>query len=187
MAPYVEYEWGSKAFGVMKRIKEIFDPQNILNPGVIFNDDPECCFKNFKALPMLKPADGAPEETIQAYAKINKCIECGFCEVNCVSCGFTMSSRTRIVLQREMERLRQTGENPALLAELQKQYSYPGEQTCAGDGLCSMSCPMGINVGDLTHEVRRQNMGKTAGVVGEFAADNFHGVKTALRGVLKLA
>ena len=187
MAPYVEYEWGEKAFNVMKRIKAIFDPQNILNPGVIFNDDPECCFKNFKALPLLKPADDAPEETVAAYAKINKCIECGFCEVNCVSCGFTMSSRTRIVLQREMERLRQTGENPELLALLKKQYSYPGEQTCAGDGLCSMSCPMGINVGDLTHEVRRQNMGKMANAVGEFVADNFHGVKTALRGVLHLA
>ena len=187
MAPYVEYEWGEKAFNVMKRIKAIFDPQNILNPGVIFNDDPECCFKNFKSLPLLKPADGAPEETVAAYAKINKCIECGFCEVNCVSCGFTMSSRTRIVLQREIERLRQTGENPQLLAKLQKQYSYPGEQTCAGDGLCSMSCPMGINVGDLTHEVRRQNMGKTANAVGEFVADNFHGVKTALRGVLHIA
>ena len=187
MAPYVEYEWGEKAFNVMKRIKEIFDPQNILNPGVIFNDDPECCFKNFKALPLLKPADGAPEETVVAYAKINKCIECGFCEVNCVSCGFTMSSRTRIVLQREMERLRQTGENPQLLARLQKQYSYPGEQTCAGDGLCSMSCPMGINVGDLTHEIRRQNHGKTAERVGEMVADNFHGVKTALRGVLHIA
>lgn len=187
MAPYVEYEWGEKAFNVMKRIKAIFDPQNILNPGVIFNDDPECCFKNFKALPLLKPADGAPEETVAAYAKINKCIECGFCEVNCVSCGFTMSSRTRIVLQREMERLRQTGENPQLLAKLQKQYSYPGEQTCAGDGLCSMSCPMGINVGDLTHEIRRQNHGKTAERVGEMVADNFHGVKTALRGVLHIA
>ena len=187
MAPYVEYEWGTKAFNVMKRIKSLFDPQSILNPGVIFNDDPECCFKNFKALPLLKPAEDAPEETIRAYAKINKCIECGFCEVNCVSCGFTMSSRTRIVLQREMERLRQTGENPQLLTQLQKQYSYQGEQTCAGDGLCSMSCPMGINVGDLTHEVRRQNMGKTANAVGEFVADNFHGVKTALRGVLKMA
>lgn len=187
MAPYVEYEWGEKAFNVMKRIKKIFDPQNILNPGVIFNDDPECCFKNFKSLPLLKPADGAPEETVSAYAKINKCIECGFCEVNCVSCGFTMSSRTRIVLQREIERLRQTGENPQLLAKLQKQYSYPGEQTCAGDGLCSMSCPMGINVGDLTHEIRRQNHGKTAERVGEMVADNFHGVKTALRGVLHIA
>ena len=187
MAPYVEYEWGEKAFNVMKRIKTIFDPQNILNPGVIFNDDPECCFKNFKVLPLLKPADGAPEETVAAYAKINKCIECGFCEVNCVSCGFTMSSRTRIVLQRQMQRLRQTGENPELLARLKKQYSYQGEQTCAGDGLCSMSCPMGINVGDLTHEVRRQNMGKTANEIGKFVADNFHGVKTALRGVLKMA
>ena len=187
MAPYVEYEWGEKAFSVMKRIKAIFDPQNILNPGVIFNEDPECCFKNFKALPLLKPAEGAPEESAAAYSKINKCIECGFCEVNCVSCGFTMSSRTRIVLQREIERLRQTGENPQLLAKLQKQYSYPGEQTCAGDGLCSMSCPMGINVGDLTHEIRRQNHGKTAERVGEMVADNFHGVKTALRGVLHIA
>lgn len=187
MAPYVEYEWGEKTFNVMKRIKAIFDPQNILNPGVIFNDDPECCFKNFKALPLLKPAEGAPEESAAAYSKINKCIECGFCEVNCVSCGFTMSSRTRIVLQREIERLRQTGENPQLLAKLQKQYSYPGEQTCAGDGLCSMSCPMGINVGDLTHEIRRQNHGKTAERVGEMVADNFHGVKTALRGVLQIA
>lgn len=187
MAPYVEYEWGEKAFNVMKRIKAIFDPQNILNPGVIFNEDPECCFKNFKSLPLLKPAEGAPEESAAAYSKINKCIECGFCEVNCVSCGFTMSSRTRIVLQREIERLRQTGENPQLLAKLQKQYSYSGEQTCAGDGLCSMSCPMGINVGDLTHEVRRQNHGKTAERVGEMVANNFHGVKTALRGVLHIA
>ena len=187
MAPYVEYEWGSRAFEVMKRIKDIFDPENILNPGVIFNDDPECCFKNFKALPLLRPGEGAPEETEQAYLKLNKCIECGFCEVNCVSCGFTMSSRTRIVLQREIARLKQSGDDPELLRRLQKQYSYQGEQTCAGDGLCSMSCPMGINVGDLTHEVRRQNHGKTAERVGEIAADNFHGVKTALRGVLHLA
>lgn len=187
MAPFVAYEWGTKAFNVMKRIKEIFDPQNILNPGVIFNDDPECCFKNFKALPLLVPGDGAPEETRQAYVKLNKCIECGFCEVNCVSCGFTMSSRTRIVLQREIARLKQSGDDSELLSKLQKQYSYKGEQTCAGDGLCSMSCPMGINVGDLTHEVRRQNHGKTAERVGEIAADNFHGVKTALRGVLHLA
>ena len=160
MAPFVEYEWGTDAYEVMKEIKRIFDPCNLLNPGVIFNDDPECCFKNFKALPLLRPADCAPDETVRAYQKLNKCIECGFCEVNCVSCGFTMSSRTRIALQREIERLSVTGENPELLNTLKKQYSYLGEQTCAGDGLCSMSCPMGINVGDLTHEIRRQAMGK---------------------------
>lgn len=187
MAPYVEFEWGTKAFEVMKRIKAIFDPAGILNPGVIFNDDPECCFKNFKALPLLKPGKDAPQEVHEAYVKLNKCIECGFCEVNCVSCGFTLSSRTRIALQRYMESLERSGKDPQLLKELKKQYSYLGEQTCAGDGLCSMSCPMGINVGDMTHEVRRRNMGQLGQSVGKFAAENFHGVKTGLRGVLHLA
>ena len=187
MAPYVEYEWGTKAFNLMKRVKRIFDPLNILNPGVIFNDDPECSYKNFKALPLLNPAEGASEEMAQAYTKLNRCIECGFCEVNCVSCGFTLSSRTRIVIQREIARLERTGENPGMLKTLKKQYSYYGEQTCAGDGLCSMSCPMGINVGDLTHDVRRKNTNAAGKRAGDFAADNFHGVKTVLRGVLHLA
>lgn len=187
MAPYVEYEWGAKAFNIMKRLKNIFDPDNLLNPGVIFNEDPECCFKNFKALPILSPGHGAPEEMHPAYAKLNKCIECGFCEVNCVSCGFTLSSRTRIVLQREMARLKSTGENPELLKRLKEQYSYYGAQTCAADGLCSISCPMGINVADLTHEVRRQNMSKSGYKVGAYAANHFHDVKNAVRGVLRVA
>lgn len=187
MAPYVEYEWGAKAFNIMKRLKNIFDPDNLLNPGVIFNEDPECCFKNFKALRILSPGHGAPEEMHPAYAKLNKCIECGFCEVNCVSCGFTLSSRTRIVLQREMARLKSTGENPELLKRLKEQYSYYGAQTCAADGLCSISCPMGINVADLTHEVRRQNMSKSGYKVGAYAANHFHGVKNAVRGVLRVA
>ena len=187
MAPYVEFEWGSEAFRVMKRIKEIFDPKGILNPGVIFNDDPECCFKNFKSLPLLASDGNAAEEVRAIYDKLNKCIECGFCEVNCMSCGFTLSSRTRIALQRYMETLARSGENMELLKELKKQYAYYGEQTCAGDGLCSMSCPMGINVGDLTHEIRHRNMGVVGKSVGKFTGDHFHFVKTGLRGVLHLA
>ena len=184
MAPYVEYEWGRDAYDVMKELKAILDPDNQLNPGVIFNDDPECCFKNFKALPLLNPAEGASEETVHSYTKLNKCIECGFCEVNCVSCGLTLSSRTRIALQREIARLDAAGEDSKYL---KKQYSYYGAQTCAGDGLCSMSCPMGINVADLTHEVRRQEMGSVGKSVGQFAADHFHGVKNSIRGVLHVA
>lgn len=187
MAPYVEYEWGSRAFEVMKKIKEIFDPHNLLNPGVIFNEDPECCFKNFKALPLLAPAEGAGDDMKEAFVRLNKCIECGFCEVNCVSCGFTLSSRTRIALQREIAHLEKSGDRPELLKKLRKQYEYSGSDTCAGDGLCSTSCPMGINVADLTHEIRRQNSAKLGRCAGEFAADHFQGVKSALRGVLGLA
>lgn len=197
MAPFVKYEWGEKAFGVMQRVKELFDPHGLLNPGVIFNDDPECFLKNFKALPVLKPwaddSKAVEPELAEIYKKLNKCIECGFCEVNCLSCGFTLSSRTRIATQREITSLRElpdpTASEQTRLRTLEKEYSYTGEQTCAGDGLCSTSCPMGINVADLTHQLRRVNMpeGSFGHGFWNFVAGHYAGVKSGLRGALRMA
>ena len=70
----------------MKRIKALLDPKGILNPGVIFNEDPECYLKQLKTVPVLHPEH---EDVAAVYERINKCIECVFCEVNCVTCGFT--------------------------------------------------------------------------------------------------
>lgn len=176
MAPFVEYEWGKTAFEIMKAVKQLFDPQNILNPGVIFNDDLECHIKNFKPLPLANP-------------HIDKCIECGFCEVNCLTCGFSLSSRQRIVIQREITRLKRSGEDPQRLNTLQKEYRYPGNTTCAGDGLCSMSCPMGINTADLTHDLRQAESpkGSTAYRLGDCVDNHFSGTKNGLRAILTLA
>ena len=200
MAPFVKQEWGEEAYAAMLELKAIFDPGNLLNPGVIFNDDPECFIKNFKPLPELKLEGTASvpkaserhdsvQATIEGVLKANKCIECGFCEVNCVTCGFTLSSRQRIVIQREISHLRETGADPGSLAKLVKQYRYQGDQTCAGDGLCATSCPMGINVADLTHLIRQETLpqGSVGYKVGNFAARHFAGVKSGLRLVLDTA
>lgn len=176
MAPFVRYEWGEKAYEAMRAVKTLFDPHNLLNPGVIFNDDPKCHIKHFKPLPIANP-------------HIDKCIECGFCEVNCLTCGFTLSSRQRIVLQREIFRLKQSGDNPERLSLLLKQYRYPGNQTCAGDGLCATSCPMGINTGHLTHDLRQEDFpkGSSGYSIGNFAANHFAGIKSCLRPMLTMA
>lgn len=176
MAPFVRYEWGDDAFELMKSVKQLFDPKNLLNPGVIFNDDPKCHIKHFKPLPLTNPI-------------VDRCIECGFCEVNCLTCGFALSSRQRIVIQREISRLRQSGDDPQRLATLLKEYKYWGNQTCAGDGLCSMSCPMHINTGELTHDIRQAELpkGSTGYQMGDFAARHFAGIKNSLRPVLTLA
>ena len=187
MAPFVEREWGAKAYEMMRRVKVAFDSENLLNPGVIFNEDKECYLKNFKSLSILTPAEDASEEVREMYKQLNRCIECGFCEVNCVSCGYTLSSRTRMVLQREIARLRASGEDNERLATLCKNYAHYGNDTCAGDGLCSKSCPMDINISELTHELRRLEMGTLGNGVGNFVADHFAGVKGALRGVLAVA
>ncbi len=168
MAPFVAAEWGDKAYEMMLRVKKIFDPANILNRGVIFNDDPECFIRNMKPLPLTDPA-------------VDKCIECGFCEVNCVSCGLTLSARQRIVSCREMSRLRKDGGDPERLATLEKEFKYYGNETCAGDGLCSTSCPMKINTANLIHKVREITNSNFDRKVGRWAANHLSSVTCGLR------
>lgn len=169
MAPFVEREWGKEAFQLMKEVKQLFDPNNIFNPGVIFNDDPKCHISNLKPLPQCHPL-------------IDRCIECGFCEVNCVTCGFALSSRQRIVVQREISRLQQTHEDDARLNQLIKEFRYLGNTTCAGDGLCSTSCPIKINTGELIHVIREReiNQSRMAQSIGTFAANHLSGIETTL-------
>ena len=212
MAPFVKYEWGDKAYEVMKELKDIFDPDGLLNRGVIFNDDPDCFIKCLKPLPVLDydfdavpdgghylmdPSLSTAEETIEQVKRANKCIECGFCEVNCMSCGLTLSSRMRIAVQREIRHLTHEvnmGGGSATAAKdrlttLKKQYKYYGDQTCATDGLCSTSCPMKINTGELTHLIRQMDMNESpiGYKIGELAAEHMAGIKSGLRVVLDVA
>lgn len=176
MAPFVQYEWGEKAFALMKEIKSLFDPKNLLNPGVIFNDDPHCHIRHFKPMPLTNE-------------HVDKCIECGFCEVNCLTSGFTLSSRQRIVAQREITRIKNIPEQQERLKRLKKQYAYAGNDTCAGDGLCATSCPMNINTGHLTHDLRAELLPQDSigYQLGVWTANHFAGVKAMLRPVLTLA
>ena len=49
MAPFVETEWGAEAYRIMKRLKELADPENLLNPGVIINPDPKAHLQRAQA------------------------------------------------------------------------------------------------------------------------------------------
>ena len=92
MAPFVEAEWGSEAIEIMKQLKALADPENLLNPGVIINSDPRAHVNNLKSLPSVEE-------------EVDKCIECGYCEVMCPSRDLTLTPRQRIVVRREMKRL----------------------------------------------------------------------------------
>ncbi len=139
MAPYVELEWGKDGYALMQGIKALFDPQGILNPGVILNADPQAHLKNLKPLPA---ADDI----------VDKCIECGFCEAVCPSRDLSLTPRQRIVLYRELQRREATGDT--IDDSLQQVFDYQGVDTCAATGLCEQRCPVGINTGDLVRKLR---------------------------------
>jgi len=173
MAPYVEHEWGTEAYELMKEVKNLFDPNNILNPGVIINDDLECNIKNFKNLPPVNKL-------------VDKCIECGFCEVNCLTAGFSLSARQRIVIQRKIHLLEKNKNDNELLAKLKKSFVYLGEETCAGDGMCSTSCPVGIDTGKFIKSIRAANKNyPRAQKQSKWVADNFSKLGPVIRTSLK--
>lgn len=144
MAPFVELEWGEDAYKLMIATKNAFDPDGILNPGVIINNDPLAHIKNLKPIPATKPV-------------VDKCMECGFCEGSCVAEGLTLSPRQRVASFREIERLKASGEQTAVLSEMLKEYKYMGMDTCATDSLCFLKCPVGVDAGKLIKELRHES------------------------------
>jgi D-lactate dehydrogenase len=167
MAPYVEKEWGIKAYALMKRIKTLFDPEGILNPGVLMNEDHQAHLKNLKTTPAV-------------HAEIDQCIECGFCEIRCPSRNLTLTPRQRIAAMREVTRLEKNPKDNALaLSQLKNTLSYQVNETCATDGLCSLSCPVGINTGNFIKHYRADLLlasglrGKIGISIALFIAKNF--------------
>lgn len=170
IAPFTELEWGREAYDLMRRIKTLFDPDGLLNPGVILNDDPLIHVKNLKPLPKADPL-------------VDKCIECGFCEPFCPSRSLSLTPRQRIVGLREAARLEAAGARQDARA-LRRAYQYPGIDTCAGDSLCSIACPVDIDTGQMMKALRGRQAGRLKRAVGDWVGNHYGTALRLTRGAL---
>ncbi len=161
-------EWGTKAYDIMWELKELFDPNYVLNPGVILNRDPHVHEKNLKPKPVADPI-------------VDMCMECGFCESNCPTRDVSLTPRQRITVYREISRLQaiepntRTKEDQSRLDEFLDIFAYAGNSTCAADGMCEVKCPVGINTGELVKSIRNREMetARSAKSMAGMVARNF--------------
>ncbi len=148
MAPFVEQEWGQKAYSFNKRIKQIFDSKNLFNPDVILCEDKQIHIKNLK-----------PSYQIEDY--LESCMECGFCEKVCPSKNFTLTPRQRIAVHRELKRLeslkQRSKEQEEELKALKEGYKYFVADTCATCSMCSTLCPIEIDTAKLANSYYNEN------------------------------
>ncbi len=171
VAPYVEAEWGSDGFEIMRQLKALIDPRNLLNPDVIITKDKNMHLSNLKIMPVVEE-------------EVDKCVECGYCERRCPSRDFTMTPRQRIGIRRALKRL-ESDNQKNIHAEILKDYQFDGLDTCAVDGMCATDCPVDINTGELIKRLRRENHSQSANKTAVFVAKNFGMLETSARFALK--
>ncbi len=174
MAPFVETEWGSDAYQIMRQLKHLADPDNLLNPGVIINADRKAHLADLKRFPTVEP-------------EIDKCIECGYCEPKCPSRELTLTPRQRIVVRREMARQQEAGNGSELWNALDREFPYMALDTCATDGLCATACPVNIDTGQLVKRFRNLRASAGAHDWAVRIANNFSSMENGLRWALRLA
>lgn len=168
MAPFVEKEWGQEAYLVMRELKTLLDPDNILNPGVLINANPRVHLEHLKESPLV-------DEQLDA------CIECGFCEPVCPSQGLTLSPRDRIVLEREKKLM-------SAQTSLDSQtINYAQIETCAADGLCAKACPVGINTGTWVKKRRFSQAGLLSRRLAQWSAREMPTLERFIETSLKTA
>ncbi len=168
MAPFVRRQYGDELYGVMWELKRLLDPAGVLNPGVVLDEDPQAHLRDLK-----EPARIEPEA--------DRCVECGYCEPVCPSRDLTLTPRQRIVAERAMVAAEAAGDTE-LLERLRADYDYAGLQTCAVDGMCQTTCPVGINTGDLVKRLRAGSQTTADKVVWGAAARRW-GALTSVAGL----
>jgi hypothetical protein len=54
-AGFVRRQYGDEYYAILQKIKEIFDPTALMNPGKILNDEPDVMFKNLRRSAHILP------------------------------------------------------------------------------------------------------------------------------------
>ncbi len=149
-APYIGRQLG-ESLNVMKDIKKVFDPNNILNPGKMGFDDSikdildENSFKKYLTEP--NKIAHFPEKVDN---EILACIQCGFCRAGCPTFAETalesLNAKGRITLAFNM-----------LMGDLEPSQDLAKRlYQCMLCLNCKSVCPAQVNVSDIIRAARER-------------------------------
>ncbi len=136
--PYLELEHGSEIIDIMIKIKELFDPNRILNPGI----------GKGEKQPIRKSRKSRLLKNQNDKLLSLKCMRCGFCIATC-------PSRIHYLLEAYSPRGRLSILNGLVYGELDlTEVISDILNTCTLCALCHTTCPAGIDTYEIFEKAR---------------------------------
>ena len=172
-AGYVRRQYGDAYYEILKKVKTIFDPAGLMNPGKILNEDPDVMFKSLRReRPIL--AERAKSEMLfkpnELELELEQCYGCGLC------LGREPALRMCPVFRATGEELGSSRAKANLLhywttGQLEeKDFESPEFRKfldlCVNCKMCERQCPSGTNISMLmaaarAEYVRRKGLRRT--------------------------
>ncbi len=162
-AAFVKRQYGDKYYDLLCKIKNIFDPDGLMNPGKIINSDPDVMVKNIKARQRLSP------ERLKTDLLFDK-DELEFELEQCYGCGLCLSRESDLRMCPVFRALgEELGSSRAKINVLHywatgqlKDEDYQSPQfrkfldLCVNCKACLLQCPSGVDISKLITVARAQ-------------------------------
>jgi len=79
---FVKRQYGEQVYELLRKIKNTFDPEGVLNPGKIINEDPAVMVKDLRRAPKIVPERIRTEllfDKNELELELEQCYGCGLC------------------------------------------------------------------------------------------------------------
>jgi FAD/FMN-containing dehydrogenase/Fe-S oxidoreductase len=160
-AGFVRRQYGDEYYGILRKVKQIFDPAGLMNPGKILNDDPDVMFRNLRREPHVlseRIRSGMLFHENELELELEQCYGCGLC------LGREPALRMCPVFRATGEELGSSRAKANLLhywatGQLEeKDFESPEFRKfldlCVNCKMCEQQCPSGVNVSMLMATAR---------------------------------
>ncbi|MDD5459326.1 MAG: FAD-linked oxidase C-terminal domain-containing protein, partial [Phycisphaerae bacterium] len=172
-AAFIKAQYGEACYNIMRKVKNIFDPHSVLNPGKIINEDVDIMIKNLKA------ADTYVPERLESQLhfldnelryEIEQCSGCGVCLSNEASlrmCPMYRALGEELASSRAKANILHYWMTGGITeADYESAEFRKFLDLCLNCKACSLQCPSGVDISKImsaarAEYIRRKGLRKT--------------------------
>ncbi len=162
-AAFIKQQYGNEYYELLCKIKNIFDPDGLMNPGKIINSDADVMVRNLRAKDKILPARLASDllfEKDELEFELGQCSGCGLClskEADLRMCPVYRAMGEELGSSRAKANILGLWARGLLdEKDFESQEFKKFLSLCINCKACSVQCPTGVDISKLITAVRTE-------------------------------